>query len=227
MRTIWTGALALGAVLATNGFAVAQASDPARPKLDTGFTMTLGGTGTAAEAASADDTELTHWYRRYYRGYRSYYGGYGYGGWGYGGWGYSSFRYYSSFRPVYYRPYVYRPVYFRPAYYRPYYFPRAIPYVSYGRGYYWRIDADEDDLNTPVITLGSSVPSKPADVVYPIVPIVEQEGGLRYDGGPANPVPLPKPDASQPSPAQANGLPVSLQKTKPASPYTYKAYGEK
>jgi hypothetical protein len=61
----------------------------------------------------------------------------------------------------------------------------------------------------------------------PAAQVPAVSGGLRYDGGPANPVPMPKPDAG-PKPqgaAAAPGLPVSLKPK--ASPYTYKAYGEK
>lgn len=74
---IWRPALALGAVLAATGAASAGDRDTT--------TMTLGGKGTAAQAAT-EDAELTHGYRGGYRG--------GYGG-GYGGYrgGYSSSYY--------------------------------------------------------------------------------------------------------------------------------------
>jgi predicted ATPase len=52
---------------------------------------------------------------------------------------------------------------------------------------------------------------------------------LKYDGGPANPVPYAKGDNGQGGStiAPAIGLPVSFNKAKSASPYTFKAYGEK
>jgi hypothetical protein len=53
--------------------------------------------------------------------------------------------------------------------------------------------------------------------VVPLAPVADRPGTFRYDGGPASPVPLPKTDATS--------MPVSLK--KPASPYTYKAYGER
>ena len=226
MRTIGMPVLALGAVLAANGIAGAQDSGGSKPGKDTGFTMTLGGSGTAAAAASADDTQLTHWYRRYwgygggyYGGYRGYYGGYGLG-WG-GGWGGSYISY------GYANPYFYRP-YYRPFYYRPYFFPRPIAYAAYRRGYYAWIGANEEDLNTAAITLGSSQTAARDDIVQPLKGIVADEGSFLYDGGPANPVPLPKSGgAAEANSLPATSLPVALPKSKPAAPYTYKAYGEK
>src|SRR5262249_58861346 len=89
-RTMWKpAALALGAVLAVSGIAAADdnarlgGSGPAKAGFNGGV-ITLGGTGTIAAAATADDTELMH-YRPYYGygGYHGYYGGYrGYGGYG-------------------------------------------------------------------------------------------------------------------------------------------------
>lgn len=220
-RIMLAPVLALGAVLAGSGFA--PAAEPANPL--TGFTMTLGGKGTAAEAATAkDDTEETwccrrrcyggYGYGNYYGGgygYSSYYGGgYGYGNGGYygGGNGYSN---YYSYRPAYYyNSYAYRPHYYR-------------PYVNYYGGYGYRggfgggvyvgINGAKDDAETPVMSLA-----------------LASAGGssFRYDGGPANPVPQVQPDANpqtKTAPA-AVGLPVSLKK-ETASPYRYKAYGEK
>src|SRR5262245_35479844 len=79
--------VALGAVLAACGFAAA--AEPVKSGFSGGaggLTMTLGGQGTAAEAAtSTEDTEEACCCWRKHCGY---YGGYGYGGYGYGGGGY-------------------------------------------------------------------------------------------------------------------------------------------
>lgn len=226
LRTMWTPALALGAVLGVNGFAAA-ADTPAQSA--TGTTMTLGGKGTAAQAAaSIDDTELACC-RRYHGCYGGYGGGYGYssyygGGYG-GGFGYSS---YYSYRPYYGGGYGYRP-------YSSYYGGYGGGYGGYGYGGYGRggfigigiggfrrISGDESDANTPAVSLGLSVANNP--VVQTLKPD-QMGGGLRYDGGPANPVPLAKPTTTTTQAAPATGLPVSLPNAK--SPYTYKAYGEK
>ena len=242
VRTILTPALALGAVLTVNGLATAQEGGPGKAGVD-GFTMTLGGAGTAAQAAADDDTELTHGYRRGWGGYGGYRGGYYGGGWGGGygrGWGGG---YYGGYRPYYagYGGYGggwggyyggYR------SYYSSYYAYRSYP-VYYGGysdwchpGYsiYYGINGDGDDLSAPAMLLGSSAP-KNTVAARPTAPDAPATAGtFRYDGGPASPVPLPKPDANPTGRGKAEpatALPVSLQKAKPASPYTYKAYGEK
>ena len=77
--------------------------------------------------------------------------------------------------------------------------------------------------------LGSSASRTPV-AAQPITDAAAAAGTFRYDGGPANPVPQPKPDANPTGRAKtepATGVPVSLPTVKPASPYTYKAYGEK
>ena len=56
IRTRMTPALALGAVLAATGFAAAGDTGPAKARPDDGFTMTLGGTGTAAANPFAAST---------------------------------------------------------------------------------------------------------------------------------------------------------------------------
>jgi hypothetical protein len=130
-------------VLAANGNATAGDNVPALPGFAggttaSGFTMTLGGQGTANEAAGADDAELARGGGRggggghgggfhggyggrggYGGGYRAGYGGYGgyYGG--YGGWGGG---YYGGYYPYNYSNY----------YYPNYYYPNYYPYVGYG-----------------------------------------------------------------------------------------------
>ncbi|MBA4062661.1 MAG: hypothetical protein C0501_02930 [Isosphaera sp.] len=239
-RTIGVPALAVAAGLAWGGGA---AADDGPVKAGFGTTMTLGGQGTAAQAAAADDTELTG-YRRYYGGY---YGGFGYGGYGFnrgfypgfGGFGYRGFSPgfagygfnrgfgYGGFYPGYYGG-------FRPAFYTSYYSRSFYPYYGgfggfyngfgygFGNGFYCGISGTKDDLAAPVVSLGLKVANNPTAAREP-APAAPADGTFRYDGGPANPVPLPAPEA-RPAPA---GLPVSLPKATPARPYTYKAYGEK
>jgi hypothetical protein len=233
LRTLWTPALALGAVLAVDG--MASAAEPAKP--GGGFTMTLGGQGTAAQAASStEDTDLAccRRYRCGYGGWGGGWGGYygggyglGYGGYG-GGWGgYNSFSYYSSYRPYYHCR--------RPVYYSSYYSYAPAYYGGFGGGYggYYGISGKQDDATAPVVSLNLAVAKNPAaprtSAAAGQPQPADATGGFRYDGGPANPVPFPKPDATSGGAAAqpATGLPVSLPKAKPGKPYTYKAYGEK
>ena len=195
-----------GATLAAGGSAVA--AEPAKSSFGGGFggtTLTLGGQGTAASAATAtDDTELTHGYRGgyrgYYGGYRGFYGGYrgyygGYRGYYGRGWGYGRYGGWGGYSPYYYS-YGYRP-FFRP--WRSYYGYGGLGYgygglgyggYGFGPGIYIGIAGTNDDKNAPVLTLG-----------------------------------LPRAEAG--SSSATENLPISLKKETPASPYRYKAYGEK
>jgi len=185
-----------------------------------GTTVTLGGKGAPASASAAADTELV-WYHGYYRGYRrGFYNGL------YGGFG----GYYSGYYPIVY--------------------PAAYPY-PYGVGYYppvlgfsgrfgpvsvdvYGINGSGRDVSAPAVSLNlAGNATQGAQQQAP--PSNAQPGPYRYDGGPANPIPLPKQDAGAPSGQAAptlpanTGLPVSLPKaeSKPAKPYAYKGYGEK
>lgn len=208
-RNFWTPALALGVALAANG--VASAGDAPRPST----TMTLGGQGTAAQAA-VEDSELTH--GRGYRGYYGWGGGYGYRGFGYGGGFY-------NYRPAFYGSYYsfgYRPSF----YYSSFYYPSYYSY-GYGSSFFLGIGGGLAS-GAPTVTLGEGF-ARPA--VPPMnAPNAPGDGTFPYDGGPVNPVPLPKadPQAIPPAnPSSATDLPISL-KPKPApTPYKYKAYGEK
>lgn len=230
-RNIWTSALALGAVLAASGAASAEDRAPAPAG---GTTVTLGGKGTAAQAA-VEDNELTHGrgYRGYYGwgggyGYRGYHGGYGsyYGGYrgGYYG-GYSSFSYY---RPSYYYG-GYRPYYYSSYYYPT--FPVYSTYYSYGPSLYLGIGGGLAS-GAPTVTLGESFARPPAvtEPAQPMAPPVAPGGTFPYDGGPINPVPVPKadPQAIPPAnPSNATDLPISVKPKAATTPYKYKAYGEK
>jgi hypothetical protein len=221
-RTIGSVVTTLLGTLALVGPAAAADNNLGTTDDRGGFTMTLAGRGTAAQAAS-DDTELACCYRRFYGGYYAgytvgysypvFYGGYNYGCGGFGC-GYYGVSFY---RPIYTVTY--------PVYYRGF-------YGCCGRGFgFFGISGTQQDASAPVISLATSAGKhnpavKPTDTTTSSRPT---EGGFRYDGGPADPVPLPKPDATPaPSSSSPTGLPVSFtpSKSKPAR-YTYKAYGEK
>src|SRR4051812_45909372 len=86
IRTIGASALALGAVFSLNGIASAGDDSPGKSSLST--TMTLGGHGSAAQAAAADDTELTGGHGGHGGGGHGGYHGGGYHGGGFhGGYG--------------------------------------------------------------------------------------------------------------------------------------------
>jgi hypothetical protein len=206
--------LALGAMLAAGN--AATAGENAQTKIGTsqgrtGTSMTLGGSGTAAKAAAAPDTEQVWW--GYWRGYRRgfYNGLYAGPGWGWGGWG-----------GYYYPTYAYPAVSFYP------------PIVGFGArvgplGFGVGINGTGNDVAAPAVSLNLAQAPKPA--AQPQTQPKAPQPPARYDGGPANPIPLPKEDAQPaPAPPQETGLPVSLPKkttTQPAKPYAYKGYGEK
>jgi hypothetical protein len=222
-RIMLAPALAFGALLAAAHVATAAEPDKALG----GFTMTLGGKGTAAQAATAkDDTEEACCWRHHCcwgGGYGGYYGG-GYYGGGYYGGGYSS--YYGGQGGYGYSSYYsYAPAYYNSFAYRPYY--NYQPYVNYyaGAGYrggfggnYYAVNGTSVDATAPVTSLALATAKNPVAAANSIP--------LRYNGGPANPVPQVKPDAEPRAAAAAPGLPVSFKK-ETASPYRYKAYGEK
>jgi hypothetical protein len=80
-------------------------------------------------------------------------------------------------------------------------------------------------MNTPMPQGSPGV--GPTEVAIPASQLVAR--GLVYDGGPKNPVPLPKPDTTdvKSTASHSTGLPASLKTTPQSSKYTYKAYGEK
>ncbi len=199
---------------------------------------------------------------RGYGGYRGGYGGYrgGYGGYrgGYGGYRgyYGGYRgYYGGYRG-YYRPYYYggyrgyyRPYYYG-GYYRPYYYPRY--YGGYGYGYYpssyyypgYYISSYP--AYYPAVSYYGSSFYFPCDGVEgvartlpgaPAMPGADEKlapvpGTFDYDGGPKNPVPLPKTDegpvkGTSPDRAKAGTELLVSQTTAPAGRWVYPGYGEK
>lgn len=242
----WKPALALGAVLAVGGATSADDRDTVRTAGDsTGTTMTLGGKGTTEQAAT-EDNELAGGYRggHYggyygwgggYGGYRGYYGG-GYGGYrGYYGGGYHR-GYYGGYYGNYYRPAYYYPRAYYASYYGAYPVYPSYYYGGYsaGIGFSIGIGGNAVALDASAVNLGASMaPPVPQPMTaQPMAPSAAPgDGTFRYDGGPANPVPLPKADP-QPMVPPSNSLaptdlPVSLKPKPATSPYKYKAYGEK
>jgi hypothetical protein len=230
-RNIWKPALALGAVLAVSG--IARAGDRDTVQLSGSAdkfgaaTMTLGGTGTAAQAAT-EDNELTHGYR--YGGYRGWGGGYGYrgyygggwnrgwggygygwnrgyyGGWnrGWGGWGYPRTVVSLNFNRPYYGGWgggwggYYRPSYFYSSSF--YSYPVYSNYYC-DSGLYLGIGGGTGTA-APAVTLGGSNFAPPVvtqpEFAQPMAQPGAPEGTFPYDGGPSNPVPLPNADPLQP-----------------------------
>ncbi len=225
-RIAFTVPLALGAMLAVGNTATAGDKVPAKSGFSGGAvsttSMTLVGQGTAASAKAASDSEQV-WYHGYYRGYRrGFYSGY------YGGLG----GYYGGYYPALY---PYGAGYYSPAFYPPVLgINGRFGGISVGL---YGINGTGSDVSASAVSLnltGSpySVAQRPTQQ-QTLAPTAQP--GYRYDWGPANPVPLPKQDASAPNGQAAPslppdaGLPVSLPKkiTQPAKPYTYKGYGEK
>ncbi len=193
------------------------------------------------EDASDDDTQLVA-YRGGYHGGHAHYGGYrAYGGYhAHYGHYHSHYGHYHShyYRPYvnfnfgyggYYRPYYYS--YYRPSYY--YYSPPVYYYYSAPYSYYCPIVQSVTPSNYEG-GAGSLYPTKPIEPMrradeFSVPPLPqEEEGTFPYNGGPANPVPMPRVDplpqkAAPVDPTQ--GRVVSLP--APAPKYTYRAYGEK
>lgn len=238
-RTLLAPFIALAAACMAD--ARSRAAEPDAPA--TGFTMTLAGKGTAAEAAnSTEDIEEAR-----YRGY------YGWGG-GWGGYRWGPYRNYLAFHPL--RPFVnvrkaaFNPFYYGPGYYggygAGYYGGYSAAYSgSYGVGYYggyggyscyngwgggyggyYGISGTQDDATAPAVSLNLAIAKKPVGTTVARTEAPAIPGTFRYDGGPVSPVPHVTPDVAPRSAAPAAaGLTVSFKKE--TSPYRYKAYGEK
>jgi hypothetical protein len=155
----------------------------------------------------------------FYGGYRGgYYGGYRGGFYGYGG--------YYGYGPIY-RSYYYSPVIY------------TYPSLYYTAPYYTPI-VGSTVVTTPTVTLsiGGSRPSGTnlniaPNAVAPQGPPPSGDQTFPYDGGPRQPIPMPK--ATDGSPAPSGGAPapnvpldgrtVSVPSQKPAK-LTYPAYGD-
>lgn len=211
----------------------------------------LGGVSASSSAIDAQtqtlgfngdvNTELTRWGWGWGRGWGGW-GGYGYRGWYgglYRGYGFYGPRFYYGYYPYYrYRPYYYGYGYYPYTFYRPYYY---YPY-SYGATYYFSPCSANGNGNgtsagyPQTVVLGSSVATYPTQqapkLVMPPIPDSESSNGQQtfpYDGGPAQPVPLPgvKPapmlDQKRPAlPLEGRLVSLPAVKSSPAFP----AYGE-
>jgi len=184
-----------------------------------------------------DDADTLDVYLRYggyrgyyggYRGYGSYYGGYG-GYRGYGSYygGYGGYRHYGNYYGGYggYRGYG--------SYYGGYggYRNYGSYYGGYGgyRGYgsrYWGISATADETPGDYCLI-LPVEKAPAPTIqaypYELPGLSEQPKTFQYDGGPANPVPVP--NGTQPK-AQPGQAPVDGKLVSQPAKLLYPAYGE-
>jgi hypothetical protein len=227
LRKIW----AVG-VLAAAGMLLAAASARAADNvmlLKMGSKTEAPATTLAWDGKDADTVDAA--YR--YGGYRYHGGGFHYhgGGYGYyhGGYRYHSFYrpYYYGYYPRYYYPRYYTPgIYFSLGIYRPYYY--YAPPVYYYSYPIYPIGASVTTMPYAItLNLGRSAPTLQTDPAAPPLPPVPAEGTYPYDGGPANPVPMPRAEpapTSAPATVPLEGRAVSLP-LKPAKP-TYPAYGE-
>jgi len=249
MTMLWrswaTGAIASLAVFAWAG------SSRAEDTLRLGLIKPAGLTGGVSSGVQTlrleDQAETTPagWRGGYGGGYR----GYGYGGfyrpsyYGWGGYGYYrpyvSSYYYAPYYGYYPRPYYYAP----PVYYY------SAPVVSYSAPVYYSTPYVYYPINGGADTLARNAllntsPSAYANKPLPQVTVPRQgaspppaagEGTFKYDGGPANPVPMPQTESqTNPKPTTIPAQPtvplegraVSLP-ARPAKKLTYAAYGEK
>lgn len=199
------------------------------------FKLALGGDA---------ETVLVGWHGHHHHHHYSYHPhsyGYGY---------YRPYSYgYGYYRPAYYYPryslnigfgYGYGQPY--PYYSQPYpYYTQPLPYY-YGTppvyyyttpSYYSPISLGVETYSLPGGAATYSVTRPGAGGAEPLPPPVPRDGTFRYDGGPADPVPMPKADPDPMSAprfrlAPGGGIPISLPKeTKEAKgKYAYPAYGE-
>jgi hypothetical protein len=250
MQGKWLTAGVLAAVAALLAFTLpARAGDAHKLNLTRGSaeapTLNLVG-----DAQGADTLDVA--YRGGYGGYRGGYGGYrgGYGGYrpgyysrNYGGYGYGYRGYYGGYRNY---GYGYRGYYggYRPGYYS--YYPRYYSYYPrysygyyggyygsgyYGGSYYYPSAGAAAPVVSLEITRGPAFRDDAPDAQPappPPAPAAVEEPTYPYDGGPRNPLPMPKadpvpvPDVKTPVDGHSVSLPAKV-----ASKLTYPAYGER
>ena len=163
------------------------------------------------------------------------FGGFGYGG-GYGGFGFSNYGRgvgvslsvpLFNTAPAYYNPPSY---YARPSYPPVQYTPSAIiirtPAAAPGGSFYVPEFTDPvPQISRPKEEFARPRAVPPPSAIPPAVP-----GTFRYDGDPANPVPVPTPDVRPPAPAPmtgGNGLRVSFTGGAAKAGYGFPVYGRK
>jgi hypothetical protein len=191
---------AAGLLMAT---ASARAGDTVRLDLKKGDAVTTKLNFDGKDVGTFD-VHSGHRYHHHYGFYGSFYGGY------------------------YPRFYGYYPRYYYPAFsfsiYRPvYYYPRSV--VIYSDPFLCPIGGNT--LSTPPATnLRNGPGSGGADETLPPPRPAPADGTFPYDGGPKNPVPIPKANSE---PASAPTVPLEGRSVSlPARPakVTYPAYGE-
>lgn len=244
LRSTWRcSALAFGAIVLTAGLANAQ-DDTIR----LGRSSADDSTFKRLDLKANDDSEVsTTGYRGGFHG-GGFHGGYG-GGY-HGGYGYrvgyygGHHGYYGGYRGYYggYRGgfaigfgYGYRPYYgygyggYYP-YYSSYYYPSYYGYSSYPSYYYGGYCGISDSYAAPapVVTQLSVrptvvMPRIQDDNLLPNPVPANPNGAYRYDGGPDNPVPMPREQAAPKQPIERQ---VSLPAAPAVKKYTYAAYGE-
>ena len=207
-------ALAAVPARAENAFRVTGETVPASGLTGGARTVTLEMTGDDAETVDV-------WGRRGgwgggygYRG--GWGGGYGYRGWG-GGWGGYGYRGWGGYgyRPYYYaRSWYGYPSYYAYNFYQPYYVYYPVPY--YYSPFY------DYPINIGAPANGTDGYAQPPAQREPFA--APRDSNYPYDGGPQNPVPLPKPD-DRPAPMQVQGKVISASANSP-SKFAYPAYGE-
>jgi hypothetical protein len=168
---------------------------------------------------------------------RGYYGGGYYGGYNrayYGG-GYYGGGYYGGYSPYYYSSYS------SPYYYNSY--PYCAPTVYYTQPSYSYYPIGDVQVGPTVAATRPSANVAPAQQVLPAqhyqlpqpqqyqpgtVPMPSADGTYPYDGGPVNPIPLPKKTGIDTTDGRIVGLPAQQKLTTQVggSGFAYPAYGD-
>jgi hypothetical protein len=154
-----------------------------------------------------------HSFHSFHHGFHGFYGGFGY----YRPYYYSSY-YYAS--PYYYgSPYYYSSPYYAPSYYS----DPCYSYYGVAGDYAPTVGLTIDQAPAERTIIGSDPAGTPAPP-----PLPRADDTYPYDGGPRQPVPMPKADpapiATPPATAPLEGRAVSLPPKAPK--LTYPAYGE-
>jgi hypothetical protein len=224
MAMLWRS-LAAGALAAVvfAWTAPARAGDTVKLGLDKSATPTV-----TLELKPGDDAEATlaHWHAHYYGG-----GFYHAGHYGYGHAYYHVGHYGYGFSPAYYYPrrYGYSSFYYGGFYPRYFYSP-TVTYYSQTPVYYYSQPLYYSAPYCSPIGLSATLQTPGDQMPPPMTQVNPGLGTYPYDGGPANPVPMPKVDPAPtnvPPKAVVPGdeRPVALPAR--SGKYSYLAYGEK
>ncbi len=210
-------------------------------------TLRLDGKGGAATLTLGSKVEADNVLARgghgggYHAVARPAYHGYSHYG-AFRSWGYPRYGAYRYWYPRYYRPYYggyYWPgravafgLSFWPAYYSSYYYsPPAVIYSAPAYPYTYPAEISVSPVpSTTILSTPRTLPAAPpVELAPPPAVRPSPDGTYPYDGGPQNPVPLPKvepaPTAVPPAPVVPGGRVVSLPPS--SGKYTYLGYGEK